>query len=84
MIKQEMLKDKIPLTNTKKIDVFRNEFKKRGNWIELMNNKLKTGQTIDFYFKYFTDWGGDYGGNGGSGTRALFLITAETKFNGLV
>jgi len=40
------------------------------------------GQVVDFYFQYQTDWGGDYGGNGGTGTNALFLITSETKFNG--
>ena len=37
------------------------------------------GQTITFHFVYTTDWGGDYGGNGGAGTSAIFLINGETK-----
>lgn len=37
------------------------------------------GQTITFHFQYNTDWGGDYGGNGGPGSSAIFLINAETK-----
>jgi hypothetical protein len=40
------------------------------------------GQVVDFYFRYATNWGGDYGGNGGAGTDAGFVITSETKFNG--
>lgn len=37
------------------------------------------GQTVTFNFSYATDWGGDYGGNGGAGTAAIFLINGETK-----
>jgi hypothetical protein len=43
---------------------------------------LTQGQVITYYFTYATDWGGDYGGNGGAGTNAIFLINAETKFVG--
>ena len=42
------------------------------------------GQVIDFYFQYIINWGASYGGNGPAGSNALFLITAETKFNGIV
>lgn len=41
------------------------------------------GDEISFYFGYATNWGGDYGGNGGAGTNAIFLITSETTFNGV-
>lgn len=38
------------------------------------------GQQLNFWFGYATDWGGDYGGNGGAGTSALFLINCEMHY----
>jgi hypothetical protein len=49
LIKQEFLEDKIPLTSTKKIDVFENEFIKRGNWVKFDERNPKE-KTIDFLY----------------------------------
>ena len=57
LIKQEFLEDKIPLTSTKKINVFENEFIKRGNWVKF-NENSPAGSTIDFLYtdgKYLVD-----------------------------
>jgi hypothetical protein len=57
LIKQEFLEDQIPLTSTKKIKVFENEFIKRGNWVKF-NENSPPGETIDFLYtdgKYFFD-----------------------------
>lgn len=56
LIKQEFLNDKIPLSNTTKIDAFKKEFQKRGNWNEY---DLKDAtKPIDFLYvdgKYMVD-----------------------------
>ncbi len=57
LIKQEFLEDKIPLTSTKKIDVFDNEFIKRGNWVKF-DEKNSKEKIIDFLYtdgKYLVD-----------------------------
>ena len=57
LIKQVFLEDKIPLTSTKKIKVFENEFIKRGNWVKF-NENSPAGETIDFLYtdgKYLVD-----------------------------
>ena len=59
LIKQEFLNDKIPLTETPKIDIFKKEFEKRGNWLEYdeSQNQNKT-KPIDFLYmdgKYLVD-----------------------------
>ncbi len=59
MIKQEFLEDMIPLTKTKKIDKFLEEFtKKRNNWQEYDAMDLKNNKPIDFLYtdgKYLAD-----------------------------
>jgi hypothetical protein len=56
LIKQEFLNDKIPLTNTPKIDIFKKEFQKRGNWIPY--DESTPNKPIDFLYmdgKYIVD-----------------------------
>jgi hypothetical protein len=56
LIKQEYLDDKIPLTNISKIDEFKKEFIKRGNWIEY--DQKNSNEPIDFVYmdgKYLVD-----------------------------
>ena len=58
MIKQEFLEDMIPLTQTKKIDKFLEEFKNRGNWQEYTDMDFKNNKPIDFLYldgKYLVD-----------------------------
>lgn len=56
LIKQEFLEDKIPLTYTKKIQLFEKEFEERSNWKKYDVNKPST--PIDFLYmdgKYLVD-----------------------------
>jgi hypothetical protein len=58
MIKQEFLEDMIPLTKTKKINKFLEEFKYRGNWQEYKEQDFKNNKPIDFLYtdgKYLAD-----------------------------
>ena len=59
LIKQEYLEDKIPLTDTKKIQLFEKEFQQRGNWEKYTESKdNKPSTPIDFLYmdgKYFFD-----------------------------
>ena len=58
MIKQQFLEDLIPLTQTKKLDKFVEEFKKRGNWQEYDETDFEKNKPIDFLYtdgKYLAD-----------------------------
>ena len=56
LIKQEFLNDKIPLTNTTKIDLFKKEFEKRKKWIPY--DESNPTKQVDFIYmdgKYIVD-----------------------------